>query len=194
MPHRLKAANIILLEQGKDLLQDISDEMFLRAKPPFYKSGIGRHFRHILDHYKSVLDEFRSQHGISNRERDASPSAKSGLKVDYDARSRDLNLEEDRELTIDVIDEIIQDLEGLSTKDMSSALKTKMDCGDGQSPNALWTRSSLGRELQFMQSHTTHHYALIAMILRDQGYEPPSRFGIASSTLLHENKACAPAG
>jgi hypothetical protein len=49
--------------------------------------------------------------------------------------------------------------------------------------SSVWAASSLARELQFTLSHTVHHYALIALILRLQGFAPPADFGVAPATL-----------
>jgi uncharacterized damage-inducible protein DinB len=43
-------------------------------------------------------------------------------------------------------------------------------------------RSSVGRELAFVVSHTIHHCAVIALLLRDLGVAVPPRFGYAPST------------
>jgi hypothetical protein len=56
---------------------------------------------------------------------------------------------------------------------------------------ACWGRSSAERELQFLLSHTVHHYALIALMLRTQGYEPGAEFGVAPSTLAYWKEAAA---
>lgn len=42
--------------------------------------------------------------------------------------------------------------------------------------------SSIGRQLQFLKSHTIHHYALIALFFRLQDYEPPEEYGVSTST------------
>jgi hypothetical protein len=55
--------------------------------------------------------------------------------------------------------------------------------------SVVWSYSSIGRELQFLLSHTIHHYALIALALRLQGYEPSAEFGVAPSTLQYWRKA-----
>jgi hypothetical protein len=47
----------------------------------------------------------------------------------------------------------------------------------------------VGRELQYLLSHTIHHYAIIGSILRAQGVEPGPDFGVAPSTLRHWGKA-----
>jgi hypothetical protein len=44
----------------------------------------------------------------------------------------------------------------------------------------------VARELQFLQSHTVHHYAVIHLMLLQQGIRPDPEFGVAPSTLRHE--------
>jgi len=54
---------------------------------------------------------------------------------------------------------------------------------EGASSGPSWSLSTVHRELQFLGSHTTHHFALIAVLLRTLGHEPPAEFGVAPSTL-----------
>ena len=56
---------------------------------------------------------------------------------------------------------------------------------------AVWSRSSLLRELQFALSHTVHHYAIIARQLRERGAEPGADFGVAPSTLAARDAGAA---
>ena len=51
-----------------------------------------------------------------------------------------------------------------------------------------WCGSTVYRELQFLVSHTIHHYAIIGTILRSRGFEPGMDFGVAPSTLRHWGK------
>ena len=57
-----------------------------------------------------------------------------------------------------------------------------------------WSRSTLRRELQFLLSHTIHHFALIGLLLSFHGVEPGEEFGVAPSTLKHwrSQAECAP--
>jgi len=57
----------------------------------------------------------------------------------------------------------------------------------------VWCTSSVLRELDFLQSHTVHHYSLIAMLLRLHEIDPGEDFGVAPSTLKYwkEEAACA---
>lgn len=60
-----------------------------------------------------------------------------------------------------------------------------------------WCGSTLHRELQFLVSHTVHHYALIVALLGRLSYElepEHADFGIAPSTLAHWNEADQLAG
>ncbi|MDH3494762.1 MAG: hypothetical protein OEM82_14505, partial [Acidobacteriota bacterium] len=49
----------------------------------------------------------------------------------------------------------------------------------------LWLPTSLARELEFLHSHTVHHYALIAAKLGSMNIEVPFEFGVAPSTLKY---------
>lgn len=171
MARRLALANIRTLQQGIALLGAIDDQSYSHTDPPFYRSGVGGHFRHCLEHYTRLLE------GLD-----------SGL-VDYDARSRDLRIECEREAAIARSQEIIAGLAGLESADPARPLQLQGDCGDGHRREASRQATTLGRELQFMLGHTTHHYALIAILLRLQGIDPGADFGLANSTLLHARLA-----
>ncbi len=162
--------NLRCLEQGVTLLETISDRAFTHVDARHHTSGVGPHLRHNLDHYRSLLD-----------------GAPTG-RVDYDARERDPRLETDRQFTIGFIQDIGRQLSHLAALDADTPLAVKMDCGDG---TEQWALSTLARELEFLVSHTVHHYALVAMILRLQNIQPPADFGVAPSTLRYQ-QSCAP--
>jgi hypothetical protein len=64
-----------------------------------------------------------------------------------------------------------------------------MDCGSEPDAADAWTASSASRELQFLISHTVHHYAIIRMILTVGGREVTPEFGISPSTLRYHQDA-----
>jgi len=162
--------NIHFLEQGIDLLRDISDEQYVNTDSPYYRSGIGAHMRHILDHYLSLVHH-------------------TGNKIDYDARERDRRIENDKSyassIASDIIDEFQNYLQEPDKIDKRVVVRSNEGETDADSP---WTESSIKRELQFLISHTVHHYALIAVILRTQGYRPSEEFGVAPSTLKYQKQ------
>lgn len=165
--------NIRYLEQALTLLRALDDDAFTHTDPPRHTGSIGAHLRHNLDHYRSLLDGFDTH------------------IIDYDARERDVRIEIDREYAATQIHHTIQRLRQLGAPDGETALLVKMDCGD---ETAQWARSTLARELEFLVSHTVHHYALIAIIARLQGIAPDAEFGVAPSTLRYQRQqlACAP--
>lgn len=157
-------ANLVLLDQGLGLLSKHDSESFVLMDPTTYGSGIGAHFRHVLDHYFSFLN------GVGT-----------GV-VDYDARERGTEVERDLEAAKTAISMVKKRLQALRC-DGDRRLDVKLSSAV-EDPN-MRTSSSVGRELQFLVSHTVHHYALIAIASRLQRILPPSDFGVAPSTLKY---------
>ncbi len=163
-------SNIFFLNQGIELLTEVSDDQYSSNDGKYNKSGIGRHFRHIIEHYISLLNE---QDG----------------HVDYDARERNLRLEVDREFMISTMREIMENLQVFSTNPdaLDKLITVRSNEGVGEENSPL-SRSTIRRELQFLISHTVHHYALIGLILKTMGFNPSPEFGVAPSTLRHEQE------
>jgi uncharacterized damage-inducible protein DinB len=109
-------------------------------------------------------------------------------RVDYDARDRDPRLETDRTAAESALLEIIEELRGLDGADAGRPLAVRAEGVVWASPNDGWAASSVDRELQVLLSHTVHHFALIALLLRNRGVEPPMDFGVAPSTSAHHRQ------
>ena len=171
----LAAANIAFVRQGIDLLEAIDDFAFTRTSPPVYTSCVGAHLRHCIDHYARFLDGHRA-----------------GL-IDYDARDRDPQLETDRLVARRALLDIVNALAAVAPEDVDRSVDIVIDCGPVAGADGIDPRcpSTVRRELLFLVSHTVHHYALIAHILRHHAMEVPAGFGVAPSTLRHHG---VPAG
>ena len=155
--------NIYLLEQGASLLGELDDHVYAAIPTEISQSGIGAHLRHCLDFYGSFL------RGIESG------------KVDYDLRERNELIETSRCAALAKIREMVDQLHRVCLgRDVELLVKRENE--HSFLPSA-WDRSSAQRELQFLFSHTVHHYALINVILRLQGIQPASDFGVAPSTL-----------
>ena len=102
--------------------------------------------------------------------------------IDYDRRARDVRIERDRYYAQNRIAATMAAMQGLMPDLSATVLQARQD-----SPH--WAVTSLERELQFLLSHTVHHYALIALLLRAQGIEPGKEFGVAPSTLEYWREA-----
>ncbi len=161
--------NIAFLHQGIALLENIEDHIYQNDHHTYFQNGVGKHFRHVLDHYGNFFD------GIITG-------------IDYDARERDPRLESDRAFAIEKSQENINALTHLENRLDLFEKPISIKCNEGIDNCAenLWSESNLKRELSFLISHTVHHYAMIALILRIQGSNPPADFGIAPSTLKHQ--------
>lgn len=161
--------NVFFLEQAAALLGMISDRLY--AEPPrIALSPVGAHLRHCLDLYSSFLAGLDSG------------------RIDYDARARDPRLETDRLHALSTIRTLIGQLETCDGESRDGALTVAMDRGAGEQGEHAFTASSVRRELQFLRSHTVHHYALIAAVLRLHDFEPPADFGVAPATLTYRRE------
>ncbi len=166
-------ANLQLLKQGKWLLSMLSDQSYSRSEPKFYNSTVGGHLRHCLDHYEAFIEGAASE------------------KMNYDARCRDQDVENKTESAGLRIDEIVTALENLAEEGTNRGVMVKMDCGtsleDGKKDD-LCQPSSLGRELQFLVSHTVHHFAMIRGLCQKEKITFPEAFGVAPSTTKYRKQ------
>ena len=150
--------------EARELLASCSKDQYVLRSENCFNSSIGGHIRHILDHYECFFQ------GSVN------------FVVDYDSRSRDWRVEKDPKWATASISACQENLNQLEQAE-DSPVHVKMDTGS--SPDELLAGSTFSRELQFLLSHTIHHYALIAVICSLAGTQVPVDFGIAPSTLAY---------
>ncbi|WPJ96369.1 DinB family protein [Coraliomargarita algicola] len=154
------------LRQQLLLLTELSEEAYCAPAQGHLSSSVGKHIRHNLDHFESFF------HGLD------------ACQIDYENRSRQGQIESISEVAIAVLEDLIVQLQALRTEDERElAVREESAAGANQ---RRWLKSSLGRELQFLLGHTVHHNALIAMIVDRHGLALPEGFGIAPSTLRHQ--------
>ena len=164
------AVNIRYLEQGIELIRRLDDDLYADCPVNPFPGGVGAQFRHCIDFYDCFL------------------AALAQDRIDYSERSRDARLESDRRFAEQKLRELI---DALSALDVAAAerelLVRSEESADGNAPLG-WSRSTVQRELEFLVSHTIHHYALIVILLHVNGFEVPEDlkgFGVAPSTLRH---------
>ena len=89
--------------------------------------------------------------------------------------------------------ELLGGLTPVSAFALDAPVEIRLESGLGDEAEQ-WSRSTVRRELQFLLSHTIHHFALIGLLLHQQGIDPGPDFGVAPSTLRHwrEQAPCAP--
>jgi hypothetical protein len=160
-----------LLEQALDLIERIDDVIYVSTSPLSPRGSIGGHLRHILDFYQNFVAGIESG------------------RINYNLRQRGLLFERDRRFAIQTISKTIAALRSLPGLEVMRQLVVSTEENGDCAP--VWCESSVLRELDFLQSHTIHHYALIAMLLRLHEIDPGEDFGVAPSTLQHWKEAAA---
>lgn len=165
------AASLSILKQGEALLRYLHDDEYTHCLPSVFGNSIGVHIRHNLDHYACFLA------GL--------PSG----RIDYTARQRNTRIETKR---TDALAEFARVGRAFETLDMTGGvLRVRSE----SNPDNALTSSSMARELEFLMSHTVHHYAIVAILCRLQGIAVDDGFGVAPSTLRHRAEcepSCAP--
>lgn len=174
--HRFVAAlNREVLRQGIDVIARLDDAQFATAPDGLAHSGAGAHFRHIFDYYRCFLRDVDSR------------------RVDYDRRDRDPLFETDRVHAMARMEELACELDeiarGQSEYQADLVLEARMDAVGDAGLDGHWNRTTFQRELRFLVSHTIHHYALIAVLLKVHGFDCGPSFGVAPSTVEHWKKS-----
>jgi hypothetical protein len=152
-------ANRAALQQGLALLELLSDQEY--AESPAGRPPIGPQYRHVLEHYQAFFG------GLGTG------------RVDYDARARDELLERSRGAALAATHDSLAALDALRGQP-DRPIEVQMETEAGI-PD--WRASSAGRELQFLLSHTLHHFAMIRQLLPDPVQALGADFGVAPSTL-----------
>jgi hypothetical protein len=163
--------NVSLIDQGVRLLGDLPADVFTARSPATLGASIGGHLRHNLDHYACFLR---------------------GLpvgRIDYDDRERAPHIETDPAAAATALRRAAAGLHELPPRALDREVDVRMDTGESE--ERPWTRSTVRRELQFLLSHTVHHYALIAMICHQHERPVDEDFGVAPSTLKYRRRAAA---
>ena len=124
--------------------------------------AVGPHLRHCVDHFRLLLDGWRSG------------------SVDYDARPRDGCLEQDPRAVCDALTALAESLAAIRSEDLPRELAVIQSAAPGRPP--LSSPSRLERELVFLSGHTIHHIAIMVLAAREAGVEIPAHLAVAYST------------
>lgn len=161
------------LRELAEFVSSVCDADYTRKSELAGGGTIGGHVRHCLDHATLLLS------GIEE-----------GL-VDYDRRERGTGIERYSHEAFDLIRRLEARIRVLSPELVEQEIRVRGLVHPGLP--ALEFPSTIGRELMFVISHTTHHNAMIAAAARRMGVSPPVDFGYAPSTIAHRDRIeCAP--
>jgi hypothetical protein len=163
--------NVSLIDQGVRLLGTLPPHVFTARSTMTLGASIGGHLRHNLDHYACFL------RGLARG------------RIDYDDRERAADIETDPAAASAALRRAAAGLRSVTAPALDQDVAVRMDTGESE--ERPWTRSTVRRELQFLLSHTVHHYALIAMICHLHDRAVDEDFGVAPSTLKFRRRAAA---
>jgi len=155
------------LHQGASLLTEITDHAYTQKVPVAFNASIGGHYRHCLDHFRSLLD-----------------SAMDG-DLNYDHRERGTLVENDRFVALNATRELIEGYERLDPVFLMRSLAVTCKTSYATVGSQI-SASTVGREIMYSVAHAVHHYALIGIMGATMGVPMPLGFGVAPSTLKYQ--------
>ena len=158
--------NIMGLQEGQRLLSLLNSDQFTEGFKPAFQSDIGTHFRHILEHYRCFFSQLN------------------GNEFRYDIRPRDARLQTDIDYAKTTIYDLIGHLENFDVNLFEQSFTVSESYSDAHQNDCFagGVKTTLERELMFLQSHTVHHFAMIAAMTRSLGIQPDEGFGVAIPT------------
>ncbi|MFM1895592.1 MAG: hypothetical protein RLZZ385_666 [Pseudomonadota bacterium] len=160
----LLAGCLQCLSQCRLLLSRLEPGMLLACQAD--SDSVGAHLRHILERFQSLLQ------GLS------------GDLVDYDRRPRNRRMEVDLPALRSAFADLESQLAGWQEGSLQRSVLVRESVHSSEAPALV--SSTLGRELMSLTSHTIHHLAIIAMVIKPLGIELDADFGKAPSTLRYE--------
>lgn len=157
-----------ILDQLISASQLLSDEEFREPLEILSQNTIGKHIRHIIEFYDLMI--------VGNN---------SG-EINYDLRSHDKVIEENRLLAIEKMNSLKIELEDIKV-DQPLTLSANYDLNENK-PELM--KTSFFRELQYNIEHAIHHMAIIKIACK-QAYSHlnlPENFGVAYSTIRYQSE------
>ncbi|HEV8077971.1 MAG TPA: DinB family protein, partial [Marinobacter sp.] len=141
--------NVHAIGQLVRLLEQMPGVLYRQCFGARNQHVIGKHVRHIIDHYSALL----------------TASSGAGSLLDYENRNRDLSLETDSRAARDALGKIIETLR----RRFEEPCESELGMRHNSSGEYQTLKTSVERELVFLASHTIHHMAIIGMLAEQVG-------------------------
>ena len=153
---------------------------YVGARASDYAVHVGAHMRHIIEHYDTLVNALSA----------VETGAQATCITDYDARERNPEVEANPLEAIKRIS-LIETALGLAAGLDEVAMLRKVDVhtrGGLKGEHNFCTLSTLARELMFLNSHATHHFAIVQGYARERGQTLGAGVGKAPATVAHEEQ------
>ena len=162
---QLHKATTEALQQVQQLI-DACDRTQYNQPCIHSESGIGRHVRHILDHFLAL------QAGLTEN------------LIDYNRRHRDTNIENDPEIASQLVNNLLQWFTHSEHALADRNIQVESEISISQEQNMSF-ESTINRELCYLINHTIHHVAYAKLVAKNLGVSLDSTIGIAPSTATY---------
>lgn len=149
-----------------DILAILCDLPDKKGEQYFVELNVGRHFRHVYDHFNAVF-----------------AGSGSGV-VDYNHRQRESDVERDMGLSQSSLEKIIAACLGLDGAYLSNTIEVISEVSCSTEKSYRFT-SNIERELLYLINHTVHHLAYVKLLLKGADIALPETIGIAPSTATY---------
>lgn len=162
-----KNVHIDVVLQLKTLLNSLSSEQYTKTLQVLNGSSLGQHARHVIEFYICLIK------GINT-----------GI-VDYDARERDLLIENDIIHATQTLNDICCKIDSEIGENVNLQLAVSYSNNE-----KMYVPTNMQRELIYLIEHSIHHYALLKIGVKQSfsDIELPHNFGVAYSTVyFHEH-------
>ena len=170
-PPNMNSDAASLLHFNRQLLEQALALVAAHELPaaPAFSNYAGAHLRHVIEHYDALLFAPRD------------------TVVDYDARLRERELEQNPALARARLLRLVQRLTHWPTVALGAPVSVISRCGPAGEFEVA-TRSSVGRELIYLASHAVHHFALLQVYCLQHGISMGANFGKAPATVEFESR------
>ena len=158
-----------LLSELIQAIERLPSNSYQKSVTPDGRQAIGAHVRHIIEFYHCFL------------------SGLDGRSIDYDNRNRDPECEKSVSSAVDALRSVKKRLVTL-TDNTSNEINLTLNACTDTNGSVIAADTSVVRELLFLQCHTTHHMAIINLLLQQSGHQPPKNLGVATSTLIYQQQ------
>ena len=147
------------------------------AADHFVDLGVGRHLRHIYDHFLAL------QSALEVR------GSNVALMIDYNCRHRESLVERDLAASKKMLSMLLAWCQQLPEDTVlfntPVVVVSEIDCLQQASASF---NSCIARELLYLMNHTIHHVAYVKLLLRGVDIHLPCHVGVAPSTASYERK------
>ena len=161
-----QAVNNVFVQLGETIRQ-LTPAAYVQPCTNLVNNTIGQHVRHIIELFQCLENGYPD--GI----------------VNYENRKRDVAIETNKELALQLLQDIYTNL---ARPDKELVLNASYD---DHAVDPVSIPTNYYREIAYNLEHTIHHMALIRVgITEVSEISLPDNFGVASSTVKHR-KQCA---